>query len=467
MTKINMLGLLDMKGNECVRRVYGIDGLSPTLTTSQGGHRQPKILVGGDEMKAFAMRGRYNEDGTTSQQVEFRKDDVTSTLTGVQKDNMLLEWGRGELIKLKTNDLFCGAGGMGLGFKNAGFEIAGAWDFDKFAVQTYKHNVGDHVMQADISRMTYKDMPKADVWTFGFPCQDLSIAGKQAGLFEGKRSGLFFEVMRLLDETIESDVQNLPSIIMAENVKGLKPYLEVLKTEYAERGYNMYHVIYNSKYWGVPQNRERYFVIGVHESIEKEFVFPEQQEIYIPRLSTVLDDVVEDKYYIDPEKGAKIIEQAMDKLRVREATKKGYAEAVEGDTINLSHPNSKTRRGRVGKQVAQTLLTGQEQVYVEKIQSVFTDKTGVAFCADASYAKGISPGDVGNGRRTHIVEGGSANGYRVRKLTPREYLRLQGFPDSFEQVVSDSQQYKQAGNAVTVNVAQAIAERIKMFLLSL
>lgn len=418
--------------------------------------------------KIFAMRGRYNEDGSTSQQVEFRKDDVTSTLTGVQKDNLLFE-GDGEYMQaIKVNDLFCGAGGMGLGFKNAGFEIAGAWDFDKYAVQSYKHNVGDHVKQADISQMTYEDMQLADVWTFGFPCQDLSIAGKQAGLFNGKRSGLFFEVMRLLDETIEHG-QALPSIIMAENVKGLKPYLEVLEEEYRQRGYKMYYTLYNSKYWGVPQNRERYFVVGVHESIEKEFFFPTQQEYYIPRLSTVLEVNVEEKYYIDPEKARKIIEQVKDKLRVREATKKGYAEAGEGDTINLSHPNSKTRRGRVGKQVAQTLLTGQEQVYIEKVYSVeelqtlFTDKTGVAFCADANYAKGTSPGDIGNSRRTQIID----SDYRIRKLTPREYGRLQGFPDSFEIVVSNSQAYKQFGNAVTVNVAQAIAERIRMFLLSL
>lgn len=84
--------------------------------------------------------------------------------------------------KLRINDFFCGCGGMGIAFQNAGFEIAGAWDFDKYAVQSYRENVGDHVRQQDIKEMKYEDVPKADVWAFGFPCQDLSVAGKQRGM---------------------------------------------------------------------------------------------------------------------------------------------------------------------------------------------------------------------------------------------------------------------------------------------
>lgn len=81
-----------------------------------------------------------------------------------------------------VNDFFCGCGGMGVWFLNAGYKIAGAWDFDKYAVQSYDHNVGHHVKQADIKEMTWQDVPFAHVWAFGFPCQDLSVAGKQAGL---------------------------------------------------------------------------------------------------------------------------------------------------------------------------------------------------------------------------------------------------------------------------------------------
>ena len=84
--------------------------------------------------------------------------------------------------KLKVNDFFCGCGGMGIAFKNAGYEIAGAWDFDKYAVESYRANVGDHVQKADIKELHQADIPQADVWAFGFPCQDLSVAGKQRGM---------------------------------------------------------------------------------------------------------------------------------------------------------------------------------------------------------------------------------------------------------------------------------------------
>lgn len=400
-------------------------------------------------------------------------------------------------MTVKVNDFFCGAGGMGLGFKIAGFEIAGAWDFDKYAVESYKANIGDHVQQADISEMTAADVPLADVWTFGFPCQDLSNAGKQAGmklkctdcseefkvevgepfdtclkcggqkLKAASRSGLFFEVMRLLDETALENPDNLPKILLAENVKGLKKFLPVLKAEYNKRGYRMSFSLYNSKYWGVPQNRERYFVVGVREDMRKAFQFPRQQTDYIPKLSGVLEQEVEEKYYMTAEKTSNIIEAAGEVLKVRQATIKGYDEAGAGDSINISHPNSKTRRGRVGKQVAQTLLTGTEQLVVEptqsEIQSVFTDKTGVAYCSDANYFKGTAPGDIGKSRRTQVVEEDGAR-FKVRRLTPREYARLQGFPDSYLQVVSNNQFYKQMGNAVTVNVSNAIAEQIKLYL---
>jgi len=434
--------------------------------------------------------------------------------------------------KLKVNDLFCGAGGMACGFKQAGFEIAGAWDFDKYAVQSYKHNVGDHVVQANVLEMTHEDLPYADVWTFGAPCQAFSVAGKQLGMtfkcpnckheeqFEGEliidrvtfcsecgtlsepkdiRGIMFFEVMRLLKTT-----EDKPPVIMLENVKGIKKFLDVIEYEYKKRGYKLYQTLYNSKYWGVPQNRERYFIVGVHESIEKEFEFPIQQDKYIPRLSTILETEVDEKYYIDPEKTKNLISMVVDEvehhkllddqgrnkehrlhdisptikaeehgnnkkviLRVKEATKKGYVDATIGDTINISHPKSETRRGRKGDQVAQTLLTGQEQVVVEGIN---TTKNGKEFHSMAEQSQTVCARDYkgpsGQQPFTMALETKN-NNFRIRRLTVREYARLQGFPETFEIVVSNSQAYKQFGNAVTVNVSKAIAERLKMFLLSL
>lgn len=365
-----------------------------------------------------------------------------------------------EQRKLKVNDFFCGCGGMGLAFLEAGFEIVGAWDIDKYAIESYKANVDDHAEKEDIKNLHWQDIPKADVWTFGFPCQDLSNAGKQAGLvmkcqdcgmtfkinpedYKGavcpecgsrsikaeSRSGCFFEIMRLLDETMENAPENMPSVILAENVRALTPYLPVLEFEYKQRGYTAQHQLFNSKYWNVSQNRERYAVIGTYDKKGLIFAFPVEQHTYIPKLSTALDKNVDEKYYIPDEKAKTIISQALEKLKelgkvhacitpdrinkrqngprakaeeepmftltaqdlhgiieeiketdkggsddrmgedapafpILEATAAGVAVGLIGDSINISHPASKTRRGRIGKEIANTLLTGCTQVVI-------------------------------------------------------------------------------------------------------
>ena len=247
-----------------------------------------------------------------------------------------------------VNDFFCGCGGMGVSFMMAGYKIAGAWDFDKYAVQSYRHNVGDHVKQADIREMSWNDVPFAHVWAFGFPCQDLSVAGKQAGLllkcqdcesefsvdpnnFQGQtqcpecgstkykaasRSGCFYEMMRLVDETRENKPENLPAVLVAENVKGLTPYIPILTAELKQRGYNAHIKLYNSKFWKVAQNRERYYIAATREDLPDILEMPEQNEDpeLVPRLSEFLDDDVPERFYIPDEKARKIIEQALQKL---------------------------------------------------------------------------------------------------------------------------------------------------------
>lgn len=211
------------------------------------------------------------------------------------------------------NDFFCGCGGLGLGFQNAGFKIVGAWDFDKYAVATYRENVGDHVVQADIQKMHIEDVPKADVWAFGFPCQDLSVVGKQAGIKlecadcgtvwevsaetyseenlcpgcggtnhrAATRSGMFFEIMRLLAEAREREPEKVPKVLVAENVKALRKLLPVLEAEYGKAGYKCHAQLFNSKYWGVPQNRERYIVVGTLDSLPDTYTYPEEQHDYV------------------------------------------------------------------------------------------------------------------------------------------------------------------------------------------
>lgn len=244
----------------------------------------------------------------------------------------------------RVNDFFCGAGGVGIGFENAGFKVVWACDFDKYAVQTYRRNVGEHVVQADIKKLTHADIPTAEVWAFGFPCQDLSVAGNKRGFRficedcgeefalddteytdgvkcpkcggehhkAASRSGMFFEIMRLLDETQEASPEDMPRVLMAENVKGLKAYIPVLEQEFQKRGYEAHVQLFNSKYWGVPQNRERYYIVGVRKGTA--FQFPEEQHDSVPKLSTALDKEVDEKYYIADEKTQTIIKQALEKL---------------------------------------------------------------------------------------------------------------------------------------------------------
>ena len=240
-----------------------------------------------------------------------------------------------------VNDFFCGCGGLGLGLQKAGFKILKAWDFDKYAVQTYRENIGDHVEQADIKELHIEDVPKATAWAFGFPCQDLSVAGKQAGIklectdcgevwevdykhytgenacpkcggsnyWAATRSGMFFEIMRLLQEAAEREPDKLPKILIAENVKALGPYLPVLAAEYGRAGYKSYYQLFNSKWWGVPQNRERYIVIGIRDTLEGAYIYPTEQHEWIPKLSSVLEKDVPESFYIEDKKAQKIIDR--------------------------------------------------------------------------------------------------------------------------------------------------------------
>ena len=214
-----------------------------------------------------------------------------------------------------------------------------------------------------------------------------------------------------------------------ENVKGLLNHdkgrtFETILQTLDELGYNVEWQVLNSKDFGVPQNRERVFIIGHLRGEGGRKVFPigtyNKQAIELPRKNITTNTLT--ARYEGIGNGSYIVESKQKNvIRIKEATKKGYAEATIGDSVNLSHPNSKTRRGRVGKQIANTLLTGEEQ--------------GVVM-----------------------------NDFRIRKLTPKECWRLQGFPDwAFERaakVNSNSQLYKQAGNSVTVNVIEAIARRL-------
>ena len=380
---------------------------------------------------------------------------------------------------MKFLDLFAGIGGFRLGMESAGHECVGFCEIDKYARASYKaiHNTEGEIELHDITRVTdesIRRIGRVDIICGGFPCQAFSIAGNRRG-FEDTRGTLFFEITRFA-----SIIR--PRYLFLENVKGLLNHengitFETIISTLDELGYDVEWQVLNSKDFGVPQNRERVFIIGHLRGECTRRVFPfggESQstssqsvvkignvnpsgngmngEVYqadglAPTLTTnkgegqkiaIKSNTIKQFGVLQPNFNQCGVIYETDgiaptirayqggglepKIRVKEATSKGYAEAEVGDSVNLSHPNSKTRRGRVGKQVANTLLAGESQ--------------------------GVIDPD-----------------FRIRKLTPRECWRLQGFPDwafdKAQEVNSNSQLYKQAGNSVTVNVIAEIAKELQ------
>ena len=326
---------------------------------------------------------------------------------------------------LKVLSLFSGIGAFEKALENLDvpFELVAFCEFDKYAVKSYCaiHGVDESKNLGDITKVDETKLPKdIDLLTYGFPCQDISNAGMMKGLFNEDgtktRSGLFFEALRIIQAT-------KPKIAIAENVKMLtsKKFAEQFKIvldSLEQAGYNNYWQVLNAKDYGIPQNRERVFIVSIRKDIDHGlFQFPESFPLK-KRLKDVLENEVDEKFFINLELTRKLVVndnvtepqvlrlvrneygkeirkqyecgevvESWSKMKqyeprtdgisntvstvlkdntllIREATKTGYSEAVEGDSVNLEHPNSKTRRGRVGKQVAQTLTTSCNQAVV-------------------------------------------------------------------------------------------------------
>ncbi|HEM5153224.1 TPA: DNA (cytosine-5-)-methyltransferase, partial [Streptococcus suis] len=377
--------------------------------------------------------------------------------------------------------------GFRLGMERAGHECVGFCEIDPFARKSYKaiHDTKGEIEFHDITRVTdesVRGIGRVDVICGGFPCQAFSIAGKRAG-FEDTRGTLFFEIARFASIL-------RPKYLFLENVTGLLNHdngntFETILGALDELGYDAEWQVFNSKNFGVPQNRERVFIIGHLRGAGGRAIFPfGGGDKEIGSLQGQSTNTITARYGEAQGSGSYIIEGQQPKiiqrghgynqggehdtaptltsnswqennlLAIKEATTKGYSEATVGDSINLSHPNSATRRGRVGKQMANTLLTGEEQgvVVYDFYNRNIKDEVGTL----------TASGHQGN---TKAGTFGILDGIRIRKLTPRECWRLQGFPDwvfdKAQAVNSNSQLYKQAGNSVTVNVIEAIAKRLE------
>ena len=400
---------------------------------------------------------------------------------------------------IKVGSDFSGVGAFNQALMRLGinYKELFACDMDKYARQTFIHNYGEPEYYP--TNVYDRAIPNdsLDIYMTSPPCQAFSLAGKRLGK-DDKRGILFFNSYEFIQT-------NKPRYFIFENVKGLlsddggktfSEWVNLLGGKSINGNpvifpyddavhYHLYYKVLNAKNHGVPQNRERVFLVGIRDDSDNNFRFPFEEQL-TKRLKDVLQDNVDDKYFLSfaainkclksqanenmlnediPEKSRCIVagyyKQPFDGqyLKIKSATSKGYEEAKEGDSINFSVPNSETRRGRVGKQVAQTLDTVCQQGVIlalfqwgkgNKGERTVYDKNGISPCMTAAMG-------MGGGITPSVIKD-----YKIRRLTPRECFRLMDFPDTFTWPVSDSQAYKQAGNSIVVNVLYKIIKNLNL-----
>jgi DNA (cytosine-5)-methyltransferase 1 len=308
-------------------------------------------------------------------------------------------------MKYKVIDLFAGIGGIRLGFEKVfkdNLDFVFSSEIDKFAQKTYLENFGD-IPHGDITKIEAHDIPSHDIILAGFPCQAFSVAGHKKG-FEDTRGTLFFDVMRIAK-------YHKPKLIFLENVKGFRNHdkgktFEVVKNTLEELGYTVSADILNAKYFGVPQNRERIYIIAFLNEEDKNNLLFDFQDIKKKKtkskLGNILEPSVNEKYTIS-------------------------------DKLWAGHKRRKAEHKAKGNGFG---------------YSIFNDESEYTSTLSARYYKDGS--EV-------LIEQKDKN---PRKLSPREAGRLQGFPNNFKIVVSDTQAYKQFGNSVAIPVIEELAKEI-------
>lgn len=485
-------------------RIYSVDGVGATVTSNGGGLAGPgQTLILDDGLDNINVKGVINE------------------LNEEYND------------KFNYVSLFSGIGGFEQGLDKLGGNCAMASEIDKFANKSYKALYGRETV-GDITKVNSEDVPDHDLLVGGFPCQTFSLAGHRKG-FDDIRGTLFFQMARIAKE-------KQPKVILAENVKGLVNHdkgrtLDVIVKTLNDIGYRVDFEVLNSKFFGVPQNRERIYIIGIREDLIKNepwviegntvvpkskqriskyegiktfnFNFPKQENT-TAILRDILEPNVDEKYYISKDKTDKLIKQLEEQKMTTEGIDKDYPKMVGhadikghsilkrvyhtgsvGPTLNAMPGGN--REPKIAEEQAKLNIVGHSGSGGQK-GHIYDDK-GLISCLTATDYK--QPKQIAteirpvltpdrenkrqDGRRfkedgeeaytltsqdRHGVALSEDNGkYRIRKLTPLECFRAQGFPDSVYKTlvdagISNSQLYKQIGNAVTVNVIEAIGKEL-------
>ncbi len=329
--------------------------------------------------------------------------------------------------KYRSIDLFAGIGGIRLGFDDAfgsNIETVFVSEWDEYAKRTYKDNFPDSFeIAGDITKINEKDIPGFDICLAGFPCQAFSIAGTGGAgrngfsdSFKGQNRGnLFLDVVRICE-------YHKPKVIFCENVKGLVMHdkgntFRVIRQAFRDIGYQVYWKILNSKDFGVPQNRERIYIVAFRDDLNVgEFIFPTATENNKTIRDILEDAPISSRYYLS--------DVYLQTLRNHKARHKAKGNGFGYEIRDLDG-------------IAGTLVCGG----MGRERNLIVDHREHSIVPE-----------------THIK--GQINKEDIRKMTPREWARLQGFPDSFKLSLSDTHLYKQFGNSVTVTVIEAIAKKI-------
>lgn len=309
--------------------------------------------------------------------------------------------------KYTVGSLYAGVGGICLGFKNAGFKMEWANEFDKNACITYRENFNHPLIEGDVMQIDATTLPKVDVLAGGFPCQPFSVAGYRKG-FEDTRGNHFFKILDFVDAM-------RPKVIFLENVKNLVGHdngntFKVIRNEIRKRGYTFDEQVLNTKDFGnIPHNRERIFMIAFDEEYLQEegfkFEFPEKEALTKSIKDLLTHKKVDEKFY--------------------------YRE----DKYMFPMLESEVKR--------------DDTVYQFRRQYVRENKSNVCPTLTANMGSG--------GHNVPLIK----TEFGFRKLTPRECFRFQGFPESFKLPgIANSHLYKQSGNSVSVPVIERLAVKI-------
>lgn len=407
-------------------------------------------------------------------------------------------------MKVKLLSLFSGIGAPEKALTNLGidYDLVAYSEIDKYASKAYSliHNIPESKNLGDITKIDTDNLPEdIDLITYGFPCQDISIAGRQRGFTDadGKRtrSGLFFEALRIIQRT-------QPKVAIAENVKGLtgkkfSAEFKIVLDSLNDAGYNNYWKVLNAKDYGIPQNRERVFIISVRKDIDcGYFIYPNKVPLTL-KLRDVLEQNVAEKYYLNNEQVQtflNLISQRTEQSRGKDQSIKCLGSIYDTETINrqsgrVYDPDglcatitTSTGGNRqpiiLEKEVSNAIRVGGRGSIDRHSWDLVTEPVIAAsrgrYTESGETAQKLEPNMDGVSNTLTTVQKDNLviepkcttpQDMRIRKLTPKECWRLMGFADAdidscISAGISNTQLYKQAGNSIVVNVLENLFKNI-------